>query len=45
MPTVGVGRDKLFAAMGKTFTDDEFDELCFEVPHSLRRRLSGCAIY
>ena len=30
MPTVGVGRDKLFAAIGKTFTEEEFDELCFE---------------
>lgn len=35
MPTVGVGRDKLFAALGKTYTDEEFDELCFEVCHPL----------
>lgn len=39
MPTVGVGRDRLFAAMGKTFTDEEFDELCFEV----RVVLATCA--
>ncbi|XP_044209987.1 phenylalanine--tRNA ligase beta subunit [Thunnus albacares] len=30
MPTVGVKRDLLFKALGKTYTDDEFDELCFE---------------
>ncbi|XP_078439200.1 tRNA synthetase beta subunit family protein [Wolffia australiana] len=30
MPTVGVGRDLLFQALGKTYTDEEFDELCFE---------------
>ncbi|XP_047449361.1 phenylalanine--tRNA ligase beta subunit [Mugil cephalus] len=30
MPTVGVKRDLLFQALGKTYTDEEFDELCFE---------------
>ncbi|XP_053176942.1 phenylalanine--tRNA ligase beta subunit [Scomber japonicus] len=30
MPTVGVKRDLLFTALGKTYTDEEFDELCFE---------------
>ncbi|GMF12726.1 unnamed protein product [Phytophthora lilii] len=30
MPTVGVKRDELFAAMGQTYTDEEFDVLCFE---------------
>jgi len=30
MPTVGVNRDLLFKKLGKTYTDDEFDELCFE---------------
>ncbi|CAI5987573.1 unnamed protein product [Closterium sp. NIES-65] len=30
MPTVSVGRDRLFAALGKTYTEEEFDELCFE---------------
>ncbi|EJK60932.1 hypothetical protein THAOC_18650 [Thalassiosira oceanica] len=30
MPTVSVGRDALFAHLGRTYTDDEFDELCFE---------------
>jgi phenylalanyl-tRNA synthetase beta chain len=30
MPTVGVDRDDLFARMGRTYTDDEFDELCFQ---------------
>lgn len=30
MPTVSVGRDRLFAALGQSYTDEEFDELCFE---------------
>ncbi|XP_056297065.1 phenylalanine--tRNA ligase beta subunit isoform X2 [Pseudoliparis swirei] len=30
MPTVGVKRDLLFKALGRTYTDVEFDELCFE---------------
>eukprot|EP00899_Mesostigma_viride_P011529 jgi/Mesvir1/20377/Mv12285-RA.2 len=30
MPTVSVGRDLLFKALGKTYTEEEFDELCFE---------------
>ena len=30
MPTVAVSRDTLFAGLGKTYTDDEFDELCFK---------------
>ena len=30
MPTVIVNRDALFKAIGKTFTDEEFDNLCFE---------------
>nr|CCA27490.1 unnamed protein product [Albugo laibachii Nc14] len=30
MPTVSVERDLLFQAIGKTFTDEEFDHLCFE---------------
>ncbi|XP_030634632.1 phenylalanine--tRNA ligase beta subunit isoform X1 [Chanos chanos] len=30
MPTVSVKRDLLFQALGQTFTDEEFDELCFE---------------
>ncbi|KAI9914263.1 hypothetical protein PsorP6_008335 [Peronosclerospora sorghi] len=30
MPTVGVKRDELFAALGQTYTDEEFDALCFE---------------
>ncbi|XP_069545558.1 phenylalanine--tRNA ligase beta subunit [Brachyistius frenatus] len=30
MPTVGVKRDLLFNALGRTYTDEEFDELCFE---------------
>lgn len=30
MPTISCVRDQLFAAIGKTFSDHEFDELCFE---------------
>lgn len=30
MPTVSVKRDLLFEALGQTYTDEEFDELCFE---------------
>ncbi|TDG48749.1 hypothetical protein AWZ03_004861 [Drosophila navojoa] len=29
MPTIGVKRDLLFDALGKKYTDDEFQELCF----------------
>ncbi|XP_048329858.2 phenylalanine--tRNA ligase beta subunit, cytoplasmic [Ziziphus jujuba] len=29
MPTVSVGRDRLFAALGRTYTQEEFEELCF----------------
>lgn len=30
MPTVGVTRDDLFARLGKTYTQEEFELLCFE---------------
>lgn len=30
MPTLGVNRDDLFEALGKVYTEKEFDELCFE---------------
>jgi phenylalanyl-tRNA synthetase beta chain len=30
MPTVTIGRDKLFAALGRTYTDEQFRDLCFE---------------
>ena len=30
MPTVAVDKDQFFAHLGRTYTDDEFDELCFE---------------
>ncbi|PQP95541.1 phenylalanine--tRNA ligase beta subunit cytoplasmic-like [Prunus yedoensis var. nudiflora] len=29
MPTVSVGRDRLFAALGRTYTQEEFEEVCF----------------
>eukprot|EP00557_Chaetoceros_sp_GSL56_P000084 CAMPEP_0176497796 /NCGR_PEP_ID=MMETSP0200_2-20121128/11939_1 /TAXON_ID=947934 /ORGANISM="Chaetoceros sp., Strain GSL56" /LENGTH=639 /DNA_ID=CAMNT_0017895881 /DNA_START=217 /DNA_END=2132 /DNA_ORIENTATION=- len=30
MPTLAVERDALFESLGRTYTDEEFDELCFE---------------
>lgn len=30
MPTVGVRREALLKALGRVYTDEEFDELCFE---------------
>ncbi|XP_008240048.1 PREDICTED: phenylalanine--tRNA ligase beta subunit, cytoplasmic-like [Prunus mume] len=29
MPTVSVGRDRLYAALGRTYTQEEFEEVCF----------------
>ncbi|KAJ2947379.1 hypothetical protein O0L34_g17146 [Tuta absoluta] len=29
MPTISVKRDSLFKALGRTYTDDEFQDLCF----------------
>ena len=30
MPTLAVEKDILYAHLGRTYTDEEFDELCFE---------------
>ena len=30
MPTVALDKDQFFTHLGRTYTDDEFDELCFE---------------
>ncbi|KAL5232213.1 hypothetical protein ABZP36_030989 [Zizania latifolia] len=30
MPTVSVGRDRLYAALGRTYTQEEFEAICFE---------------
>ncbi|XXG69204.1 hypothetical protein AAC387_Pa06g2132 [Persea americana] len=30
MPTVSVGRDRLFAALGRSYTQEEFEKLCFD---------------
>ena len=30
MPTISLVRDDLFTALGKTYTDDEFQDLCFD---------------
>ena len=29
MPTISLVRDELFAALGRAYTDEEFEELCF----------------
>ncbi|KAK7292132.1 hypothetical protein RIF29_07851 [Crotalaria pallida] len=29
MPTISVGRDRLYAALGKTYSQEEFEDLCF----------------
>jgi phenylalanyl-tRNA synthetase beta chain len=29
MPTISLLRDDLFAAVGRTFTDEEFEDVCF----------------
>ena len=30
MPTISVNRDNLFKLLGRKYTEDEFDELCFD---------------
>lgn len=30
MPTISLGRDRLFEALRQVYSDDDFDELCFE---------------
>jgi len=30
MPTIAVDKNQFFAHLGRTYTDEEFDELCFE---------------
>ena len=30
MPTIAVDKEVLFKALGKDYTTEEFDELCFE---------------
>ena len=30
MPTVGLKRDALFAALGRSYTEEEFNDLCFD---------------
>ena len=29
MPTISLVRDELFVALGRAYTDEEFEELCF----------------
>jgi phenylalanyl-tRNA synthetase beta chain len=44
MPTIAVPRDALFEALGKTYTDEEFDELCFDFGIELDEVVSnGCS--
>jgi phenylalanyl-tRNA synthetase beta chain len=44
MPTVNVARDRLFEALGKKFTDEEFDELCFEARLRPQRSSAAAAL-
>ena len=30
MPTIGLNRDELFKQLGREFTEEEFDQLCFD---------------
>uniref|UniRef100_A0A5B7CBD6 phenylalanine--tRNA ligase n=1 Tax=Davidia involucrata TaxID=16924 RepID=A0A5B7CBD6_DAVIN len=30
MPTISIGRDRLFEALGRTYTQEEFEDLCFK---------------
>ena len=30
MPTVGIEREQLFRALGRSYTEQEFDQLCFD---------------
>ena len=30
MPTIGVNRDNLFKLLGRVYTEDEFQDLCFD---------------
>ena len=44
MPTIGVNRTALFSALGKQYTEEDFDALCFEfgeVPSSRPNHESG----
>ncbi|KAI8849468.1 hypothetical protein BC829DRAFT_391341 [Chytridium lagenaria] len=40
MPTVNVDRENLFKALGRSFTKDEFEELCFEFGIELEEETS-----
>lgn len=44
MPTVTVGRDRLFQALGRTYTKEEFDELCFDFGIELDEETTAKAI-
>nr|CAG4651705.1 EOG090X03QT [Triops cancriformis] len=45
MPTISIIRDQLFRELGRKYTDEEFDELCFrfgiELDETTERELSG----
>lgn len=49
MPTVSVVRDRLFEKLGRSYTDDEFQDLCFEYGIELDDVVSGaskaCQVY
>ena len=45
MPTIIVNRDALFKAIGQSFSDEEFDNLCFEFGIELDEVTSESEIY
>ncbi len=45
MPTVSVVRSRLFEALGRTYTDAEFDELCFEARACMPSHALVCAAH
>ena len=45
MPTIIVNREALFKALGQSFTDEEFDNLCFEFGIELDEVTSESEIY
>ena len=45
MPTIGVGRDALFEALGAKFTEDEFQEVSVFLPLRVGIRLHIFSVY
>lgn len=41
MPTVNVDKEELYKTLGRTYTTEEFDELCFEFGIELEEDVSA----